>query len=232
MEKAAARIEGICFDLWNTLALTRHDPHPLDALAEAFGLLGQAGWRRTLERAFMTRVLPGISSALDAVEAAVGRPPSGRWTRRDLVLMWGAACNANALFDDVLPALRALSHRGLRLGLVSNTQSFDLDFLKTTGLSSLLDDQCLSCDCGLLKPDPAIFGRAAQRLGLSPASIVMIGDRVEDDVLAARRAGLRGVLLDRGCATDSGTRTAVPVIHDLAGLTAILDRATDFIAPS
>lgn len=232
METPGARIEGICFDLWNTLAVTRHEPHPLDALAEAFGLLGESGWRRTLERAFMTHALPGISSALDAVEAATGRPPSGRWTRRDLVLMWGASCNANVLFDDVLPALRALSRRGLRLGLVSNTQSFDLDFLQRTGLSALLDDQCLSCDCGLLKPDPAIFQRAARRLGLSPPSILMVGDRLDDDALAARRAGMRGVLLDRGRATDSGTVADVPVIHDLAGLTAILDRATDVIAPS
>ena len=232
METAGTRVEGICFDLWNTLAVTRHVPHPLDALAEAFGLLGQAGWRRTLEQAFMTRTLPGISSALDAVEAVAGRPPAGRWTRRDLILMWGAACNANVLFDDVLPALRALSRRGLRLGLLSNTQSFDLDFMRTTGLSSLLDDRCLSCECGMLKPDPAIFQLAARRLGLSPASILMVGDRVEDDVLAARRAGMSGVLLDRGRAKDSGTMAAVPVIHDLAGLEAILDRAGDVIEPS
>ena len=68
-------ILGVCLDLWNTIATTRQDPHPLAILAEAFGLEGRAGWRRVLEEAMMTRPLSGITEGLAAIERATGRAP-------------------------------------------------------------------------------------------------------------------------------------------------------------
>ncbi len=215
-------VRGVCFDLWNTLAYTDHDPHPITALARAFGLEGAPGWRARLEAAFMTRRLPGVSAAIDALAAATGREPAGGWSRRDLVLLWGRAALGNRLFPDALPALRALA-RGragrapYRLALVSNTQSFDLDVLRREGLEPLLDAQVLSCDCGLLKPEPAIFDLAASRLGLPPSDVLMVGDSPSDDVEAARRAGLRALLLDR-----SGARPdALGLLSDLPALLSV-----------
>ncbi|HKY33952.1 MAG TPA: HAD family hydrolase [Candidatus Polarisedimenticolia bacterium] len=212
----APRLRGVCFDLWNTLASTVHEPHPIRALASAFGLEGRPGWRRTLEETIMTRRLPGITAALDELERATGRPPGNGWTRRDLVLAWGAASNANRLYPDALPALRRLARDGLRLGLVSNTQSFDLDLLDRDGIAALMQAVCLSCDCGMLKPDPGIFSLAAGRLGIPASEILMVGDRPDDDVAGARRAGLRAVLLDRPAgAAPPRRREGEPVLRGL-----------------
>jgi HAD superfamily hydrolase (TIGR01458 family) len=48
------------------------------------------------------------------------------------------------------------------------------------------------------KPAPGIFRTACRALGLPPAGCVMIGDDLRADVLAAQRAGLRGVLVRTG----------------------------------
>ncbi|MGH9870161.1 MAG: HAD family hydrolase [Candidatus Polarisedimenticolia bacterium] len=228
-----ARCEGVCFDLWNTLAATVHEPHPLDALADAFGLLGDPAWRRILEEAIMTRPLPGIGAALDELQRATGRAPSGRWSRRDLILMWGAACNDNRLYPDVLVSLKRIARLGCRIGVVSNTQSFDLDFLRRDGLAAIVDDLCLSCDCGLLKPDPAIFTLAAGRLGLEPAHILMIGDRLEHDVHPAREAGMSAARLDRRPGPwDPAPAGEGFVVHDLTELADRLERGEPFIVSS
>jgi HAD superfamily hydrolase (TIGR01458 family) len=48
------------------------------------------------------------------------------------------------------------------------------------------------------KPAAGIFRTACRALGLPPAACVMIGDDLRSDVLAAQRAGLRGVLVRTG----------------------------------
>jgi FMN phosphatase YigB (HAD superfamily) len=225
-------IQGICLDLWNTIATTRHDPHPLAVLAEAFGLDERAGWRRILEEAMMTRPLSGITEGLDAIQRVTGRSPAGRWSRRDLVLLWGAACNRNELFSDVRPALARLRRR-YRIGIISNTQSFDLDVLRREGLPALVDDILLSSECGLLKPDPAMYHLAARRLGLAPSSLVMVGDSLADDVRGARAAGLRAIWLRRDpCAADAAADPGEAAAHDLTEVADRLERGEAFIGLS
>jgi len=220
-------IRGICFDLWNTLAHTRHEPNPMTILATAFGILGRPGWRRTIESAIMTRPLTGIGEALDALSAATGTRLPDAQARRELVLAWGDACNANRLYPDTLATLAALrvAHPpapAYRLGLLSNTQSFDLDFLRSAGLLTMMDSICLSCECGLLKPDPDFFALAADRMGLPAYRILVVGDRLKEDIEGALGAGMRAALLDRtgGTAVPEG----VPVIGSLGQLPALLAR--------
>ena len=51
------------------------------------------------------------------------------------------------------------------------------------------------------KPEPPIFHLALERLGLPPEHVVMIGDRIETDILGAKRVGLRTVLVLTGVTT-------------------------------
>jgi HAD superfamily hydrolase (TIGR01458 family) len=48
------------------------------------------------------------------------------------------------------------------------------------------------------KPAERFFLAAAERLGLAPADILMIGDDIEADVGGAQAAGLRGALVRTG----------------------------------
>lgn len=96
----------------------------------------------------------------------------------------------------VLPALKALRARGLRLAVVSNANGTLCAHLDRLGLSALVDCVLDSCDVGVEKPDPRLFQIALERSGASAESTIHVGDLYQIDVVGARAAGLRGVLLD------------------------------------
>jgi len=99
------------------------------------------------------------------------------------------------LYDDVLPTLRELRGRGLRLGLISNT-SRDLGaFVRHFALD--VDAWLASGSYGKVKPSPLIFRAALDLVGCDPEAAVMVGDSPSDDVAGARAVGMRALLLDR-----------------------------------
>ena len=60
------------------------------------------------------------------------------------------------------------------------------------GFEDLVDVVVYSHECGMSKPDPAIYALACQRLGVSPAQAVFLDD-YEPYVEGARLAGLHAV---------------------------------------
>jgi putative hydrolase of the HAD superfamily len=101
------------------------------------------------------------------------------------------------LFEDVVPALTDLKGRGLVLGLISNVEQDITDTLQRLGLPSWLAVVVTSQDAGSNKPQPEIFQEASRRAGVSPAEAIYVGDQYQVDVLGARGAGMKGILLDR-----------------------------------
>lgn len=80
---------------------------------------------------------------------------------------------------------------GYLLGYVSNGATLPA----ALGLGRFFRVALGSADRGLPKPDPAMLLDAAERLGVPPESVVMVGDSQQHDVAAARAAGMRSVLL-------------------------------------
>src|SRR5690606_8076650 len=62
---------------------------------------------------------------------------------------------------------------------------------------------------GVRKPDPRIFRMAAAAADCHPRELVHVGDEIEADVLGAKRAGVRAVLLDRHGRMDGAPADAV-----------------------
>ncbi|HEX4346147.1 MAG TPA: HAD family hydrolase [Vicinamibacterales bacterium] len=96
--------------------------------------------------------------------------------------------NAARANVDMLTRLKA---RGFVLGVVSNgCGNVDVlcDDLGYAPLMSLVID---SRRVKLFKPDPAIYTLAAARIGLPPASIMMVGDSFDRDVRPAKAIGMR-----------------------------------------
>lgn len=124
------------------------------------------------------------------------------------------------LFDDALPALQAARERGLRLGVISNSEpNHQARKLAAAGLSDGFDAVIISGAVGVAKPDAAIFTQACAALGVSPAAALHVGDRLDTDALGAKGAGLVGVWLDRFGAADGERR--VPVVSTLSELDAL-----------
>ena len=96
----------------------------------------------------------------------------------------------------VVPALEALRARGLRLVVVSNANGTLLAHVERLGLTRRFDHVLDSHDEGVEKPDPRFFEIALSRSGARKETTIHVGDLYYVDVIGARNAGLRGVLLD------------------------------------
>ncbi len=101
-----------------------------------------------------------------------------------------------ALFPDVLPCLDAL--QGEVLGVISNNATAaTLGKLRATGIAGRFAVIMTVDVAGVGKPDPAIFQAACAQAGAPPAQCLYVGDKLNTDALAAQRAGLIGVWLNR-----------------------------------
>lgn len=91
--------------------------------------------------------------------------------------------------------LETLRDRGLKTGLISN--GFDPpDLVRAelvrVGVAQLLDVIVMSGDVGgARKPDPAIFRRALEQLGVAPEHALMVGDSVPNDIAGAKAIGMK-----------------------------------------
>ena len=98
--------------------------------------------------------------------------------------------------DGVIPALEALGSLEIRTTVVSNANGTLCAHMDRLGLSRYVHCVLDSCDFGVEKPDPRLFEIALERSGAAAATTIHVGDLYQVDVVGARAAGLRGVLLD------------------------------------
>ncbi len=93
-------------------------------------------------------------------------------------------------------ALQHALDAGYRLGVVSNADGRVEALLESRGLTRYLEFVIDSQVVGVSKPDPRIFRMGVERLEMGPAEVLYVGDLYAVDVVGARAAGMRPVLLD------------------------------------
>jgi putative hydrolase of the HAD superfamily len=97
---------------------------------------------------------------------------------------------------DVAPALARLRALGLRLAVISNANGTLRAAFERLGLTSRVDAVLDSCDEGVEKPDARLFQIGLERVGGRAETTLHVGDIYHVDIVGARNAGLRAVLLD------------------------------------
>lgn len=121
------------------------------------------------------------------------------------------------LFDDAIPALDDLKKRGLIVGMISNIERNMSGALDELGLSPKLDVVVTSLDAGANKPQPGIFRFAMRKANVTPAQSIYVGDQYQVDIVGAKGAGMKGILLDRDGRHEE--ITDCPKIKSLAEVT-------------
>jgi len=156
------------------------------------------------------------------IEQMGGQGPNLDACAREMYAEW-AACQHFELYDDVPEVLRTLSAAGLRIGLISNSHRCLASFQSHFDLHGLISATVSSSEHGFMKPHPSIFSAALQLVDVRPGDAVMVGDSLRHDVEGAIRAGMRGVLLQRGETQSSQAgELGIPVIRSLRELPALL----------
>jgi putative hydrolase of the HAD superfamily len=80
----------------------------------------------------------------------------------------------------------------------------------------------VSEEAGVSKPNPLIFRMALDRLGVSAADAVMVGDAWIADIMGATRAGIRAVWFNPRHAPVPAEPAGVAVIESLTPAAAVL----------
>jgi len=104
--------------------------------------------------------------------------------------------DADDLYPDAVPCLEGLRRAGCRVGIAANQPAAVGPMLEAMGLG--VEFVVTSATWGVTKPDPEFFERLTRAAHLPPGQIAYVGDRLDNDVLPARRAGMVGVLIRRG----------------------------------
>jgi HAD superfamily hydrolase (TIGR01509 family) len=160
---------------------------------------------------------PQAKFAIDTAYAIATTKDADRGTRYFNLTFDGAGVPAGPLRDAVLPdiwayhqtenlwehvppevftVLEQLRALGIRLAVASNANGVLQRMFDRVGLTPYFHTVCDSCVEGVEKPDPRFFEIVLDRAGGSPESAMHVGDLYYVDVVGARAAGIRPLLID------------------------------------
>ena len=95
--------------------------------------------------------------------------------------------------------LEELSKR-YKLGIIANQSVGSAQRLADWGISKYFDLVIASAEEGIEKPNPEIFRIALERANCLPENAVMVGDRIDNDILPAKKLGMKTVWVKQGFA--------------------------------
>jgi HAD superfamily hydrolase (TIGR01662 family) len=130
--------------------------------------------------------------------------------------------------------LQSLKESGLKLGLAANQPLRALRSLEEAGIGHFFANPGISAVYGFRKPDVRLFLRACEDLDVEPARCILVGDRIDNDIVPAKLLGMRTVLIRTGRHREQQARSWDEVpdaeVEDAAGIlravTSILDEAS------
>lgn len=103
-------------------------------------------------------------------------------------------------YSDAHTTLAALIDKGYKLGIIANQKFGTAERLETWGLRQYLDVIATSAELGYSKPDREIFEKAFEIAGCVAAESVMVGDRLDNDIIPAKTIGMKTVWVKNGLA--------------------------------
>ena len=227
-------IEGITFDLWNTLIVdvagggVARAKKRIDAttnILSEYGLdcsrerVAEVYWDsqtkfenvriRGLDTPFEVQVEDFLESIEQGLSESLDAEGKQKVSERHLNAFLE---HPPALMPGVLETLSTLTDEGYKIALICNSGttpgSLARKFLADIGIAQYLRHLTFSDEEGLAKPAPSLFLDTLEAIGTEAQASVHVGDRPETDILGAQRVGMKAVLIG-GASWDH-----VPVVPD------------------
>ncbi|KZZ86473.1 HAD family hydrolase [Bacillus sp. SJS] len=132
----------------------------------------------------------------------------------DYIEFFHLSCVPFCHLDSMLRSLSAYS-----LGIISNGYgAFQLRTIQALGIEEYFKVILLSEWEGIKKPDPKIFLRGLEKLHVLPEESIFVGDHIENDVKAARQAGMKTIWKRNGRDGDGSSDYAVDALDEISYL--------------
>jgi putative hydrolase of the HAD superfamily len=185
----AQPIQAILWDFGGVLVRTE-DPAPRRRWEERFGLKPGELEALVFRSPIGLEAMLGHASLTEVWDWVAHRLQVSREERPKLERDFFAG---DRLDEELIGWIRSLRPR-LRVGLLSNAYATLRAELATRwGIEDAFDQIMISAEEGLAKPQPEVYRRAAERLGLPPVGILFVDD-FDANIQAARFVGMQAVL--------------------------------------
>ena len=103
-------------------------------------------------------------------------------------------------YSDAHSTLAALVDKGYKLGIIANQKLGTTERLESWGLRQYFDVIVASAEIGYAKPDKKIFEKAIELAKCTAEESVMVGDRLDNDIIPAKAIGMKTVWVKNGLA--------------------------------
>lgn len=103
-------------------------------------------------------------------------------------------------YPDTEVVLQELSKK-YTLGIIANQSVGCKDRLERWGIAQYFDLVIASAEEGVEKPNPDIFRRALERADCLPNKALMVGDRMDNDIVPAKQIGMKTVWVKQAFAS-------------------------------
>ena len=101
------------------------------------------------------------------------------------------------LYDDTIKCLEILNKK-YKIGIIANQSLGTKERLAEKGILKYIDLVIASAEEGVSKPDSRIFEIALERSNCKAANSIMIGDRIDNDIVPANLLGMNTIWIKRG----------------------------------
>ena len=102
------------------------------------------------------------------------------------------------LRDGMLELIENLWNENFLLGLAANQPAGSLKIMENLGILQYFKYKEVSGSTGLRKPDPRLLLESCKGLGVSPQEAIMVGDRIDNDIVPAKTLGMIAIRLISG----------------------------------
>lgn len=155
---------------------------------EAFAAVFRETWRERFRGEF-----GDLSETISALAMRLGGSPSPSAIRLAEVmrlrfirkLLWPPV--------QTMSVLERLREQGITLGVLSNCSVETAALWDQQPLSQRVHCAGLSCETGVMKPDPAFYLKVCGDLGVTPAECLYVGDGEDGELAAAAALGMRAI---------------------------------------
>lgn len=110
-------------------------------------------------------------------------------------LIWDSSLEK--LYPGVSNILKKLSQK-YKIGIIANQPFGTADRLKERNIYEYFDVICASAEEKCAKPDLRLFQIALAKADCAPENAVMIGDRIDNDIIPASQLGMKTVWIKQG----------------------------------
>jgi len=127
-------------------------------------------------------------------------------------------------FPEARTTLSLLRGHGYRLGLVSNVSSDWIvrQIMDRLSFTELFELAVTSARIGMRKPNSKIFSAALRSLGVEAEEAVVVGDSLSQDILGAKRLGMKAIHVRRD-GDEAGDIKPNAVVTNIAAVPKVLD---------